>query len=410
MTVNFDTMPTENTYTGLVIVSPMMFGEDEKDQDRARWFGPGQIGCVCDGVTSSPNSAEAAELVTSFVPMLFEEDSLKMVCNLLMARRQEFQQSELVTPDGTTPGMQDLLKKVIQEKRSISFQTTVVATKLVCQQKAVLAYIMRCGDSAFFAFSGEGEPLSLSLTYPLNPGKASKAANKRTNPGCLSYKMSFGPGDQILVRVEGPLSEYKNLARRAGIKNEHMRNWLVCTPIDVCGRYEHSLGSGPLGMRRLSLRQADQLLIPKYLYGSQLDSNGQRYRVLEYSSTIRLLSAAGTSASLSRIIQHGSTTEVLPDHFYCGCVEYYQDRFPPGSGFVLCSDGLYSIFSDARRLWAWVQENANALSHEDERQSVLKRLHSKLNDKGGDDDISFVLVYPRDSAVIRSEDVKAVDR
>ena len=35
-------------YTALTVVSPLMYGDDRKDQDRALWYGPGQIACVCD--------------------------------------------------------------------------------------------------------------------------------------------------------------------------------------------------------------------------------------------------------------------------------------------------------------------------------------------------------------------------
>lgn len=409
--MDFDTMPTVNSYTALTIVSAMMFGEDSKDQDRARWYGPGQVGCVCDGVTSSANSGEAAELSASFAPVLFEgsiKDKLSTLCGLLMARRQELQQSSVVVPDGTPLGMQDLLRKVIREKRSISFQTTMVAVKLVCEEKAVRAYILKCGDSAFLAYSGEGELLSSSITYPYSPGNHEETANRRTNFSS-SREMSFGPGDQILVRVEGLLSEYKGLAERAGIKNEHIDNWLVCTPMDVC--YSHDIvNENTLQRRPLSLKVADQVIVPRYLYGTQLASKGQRYRFLDYSSTIRLVSVTGPNALADQIGQHGSTTMVLPDHFYCGYIESYQDRFPVGTQFVLCSDGLYSSFLDARRLWTWLHDNARALSHKDERTPVLKQLHSRLHAKGGDDDISFVWIHPRRSDVIGTQDSKAIDK
>ena len=51
-----------NTYLNVItVVSPMYDGADKKDQDRAVWFPVNQTACVCDGVTSSPFAAEAAE-------------------------------------------------------------------------------------------------------------------------------------------------------------------------------------------------------------------------------------------------------------------------------------------------------------------------------------------------------------
>jgi hypothetical protein len=83
---------TERGYAAIVVVSPLVHGEDKKDQDRARFFEPGQSACLCDGVTSSPDSAQAAELVTSFAPTLFQgnvAERLGVLCDLLMALRQE---------------------------------------------------------------------------------------------------------------------------------------------------------------------------------------------------------------------------------------------------------------------------------------------------------------------------------
>jgi len=397
--MNFDRMPTANTYAALTIVSPMMFGEDEKDQDRARWFGPGQIACVCDGVSSSPCSDEAAELVTSYAPIMFDgnrENNLRTICNLLMARRKEYQQSEMVLPDGTSPVMQNILRKVMQEKKATGFQTTLVAAKLVCSEKTVSAHILKCGDSAFFAFSDEGELLSSSLTHGPHNNRAAKDKQIQSS---LFDGMSFGPGDQILVRIEGLLYNDKNLSQRTQIKYKHLKNWLVCTPIEICGRGAHPIENRSPALRRLSLRPADRLLVPRYLYGTQLTSKGKRYRVLDYSSTIRVISMEGTGDEQNKITQRGSTTMVLPDHFYKGYVESYEDRFPLGTQFVLCSDGFYSGFSNARCLWEWLRNNSSALSHKDERQPVLKRLHSQVNAKSGDDDISFVWVYPRKTDV-----------
>ncbi len=401
ISLDFNTMPTANTYNALTIVSAMMLGDDKKDQDRARWYGPGQVACVCDGLTSSPCSGQGAKLVTSFAPIIFDDDSedkIQTMCNLLMALREEYQQSDLIIPDGTSPAMQDVLRKVVQEKRASSFQTTMVAMKIVRYEKTVTANILKCGDSAFFAFSHEGELLTSSLTH--NPYKNRSIENKRNNSSFSFDGMSFGPGYQILVRVEGLLSHCKALAQQTQIRYKHLKNWLVCTPIEVCGLGTYPIDKGASALPRLFLRPADHLLLPKYLYGTQLTSKGQRYRVLDYSSTIRVLSAEGIGASRSRIAQRGSTTIVLPDHFYGGYVESYQDTFPLGTHFVLCSDGFYSGFSDAGSLWKWLRGNARALLHKDGKKAVLKRLHSDLEAKGGDDDISFVWAYPRKADVL----------
>jgi serine/threonine protein phosphatase PrpC len=379
----------------LTLLSEMAFGEGKKDQDRARWYGPGQVACVCDGVSSSPCSGQGAELVVSHAPVMFggrDPDNLRTVCDLLMAWRREYEQSEITFPKGISPAMRDTLQKITREKQATSFQTTAVAAQIICGEKAVSVHILKCGDSAFFAFSNEGELLSSSLTH--GPHNHRATPNKCNNHCCLFDGMSFGPGDQILIRIEGVLSNYRELGHRAQIQDKHLKNWLVCCPVEICGGGAHPIDSSRSPLHRLSLGPTDYLLVPRYLHGTQLTSQGQRYQVLDYSSTIRVLSADGPDASYNRIVQRGTTTKVLPDHFYSGHVESYVDCFPINTHFVLCSDGFYSGFSDARCLWEWLRHNAGALSHQDERQPVLKWLHSHLYARSGDDDISFVWAYP----------------
>ena len=73
---------TAEPYTALVFVSPMIDAGESKNQDRARWYGHGQIGGVFDGVSNSPESAKAAELGTTFLPIMFNgKPDLDAFCN-----------------------------------------------------------------------------------------------------------------------------------------------------------------------------------------------------------------------------------------------------------------------------------------------------------------------------------------
>jgi serine/threonine protein phosphatase PrpC len=93
----------------------------------------------------------------------------------------------------------------------------------------------------------------------------------------------------------------------------------------------------------------------------------------------------------------GSTTLVLPDHFYTGAYECYRDSFPRQTNFLLCSDGLYGAFSNWAELYEWLRLNAAALNSEVTRQTLLEQLHERLNSSKGDDDISLIWVQPRES-------------
>jgi hypothetical protein len=380
---------TADPYGATTVVSPMMFGEESKDQDRARWHEPGLVACVCDGVTSSPRAAQAAELVTSFVPVLFDGDvggKLRTICDLLVAHRREFETAALALPDETPEPMRLMLQAVFRQKQSQSFQTTLVALRLRPGRLDVGVDILRCGDSAYLAFSGDGELLHSSLASPPEIGNYGRRTS--ASPG-----WRFGPGDQILVQLEGSLDHHKKAAVNAGVDERYLKNWLICTPVHGC----QSESSGTPQSAPLVVGPQDRLLVPRYLYGRQLESQGQEYRCLDYSSAIRIVPTTPPIVRADGIEHLGSVTAVLPDHAGSGCYDHVEDRFPLGTHFVLCSDGFYSAFATTAELWAWLQENREVLAKIQEREPTLTELHHWLHEKGGDDDLSFVWMYPMSS-------------
>jgi len=395
--MNSNTIPKIQAYEGLTIQSPIMFGGDKKDQDRARWSEPCQIACVCDGVSSSPYAAEAAGLVSSCAPFVFNgniHDRIEMLCEFLMTLRKDCQENkEVIFPKNTPVSMQQILYEIIMRKRSIAYQTTMVAAKFICNYKGVDAHVVKFGDSTLFACSASGDLLSSSLSFP------SKSYNSVDTSDCKtfnSYELNsknYGPGDDILVRIEGSLSQYHSLAIRAGIKPEKTHNWTVCVPVDSCSNNESKQNLSEL--QALSLTPQDRLLVPKLLYGTNLTCQGQKYRLLPFSSTIRYVSALESISNVNSFGNHSPATKVLPDHFYSGDFDLYQDRFPHGTNFILCSDGFYNSFSNWHQLWEWIQQNATDLNDDNKKESILEKLHMQLNSKKGDDDISFIWVKPK---------------
>jgi hypothetical protein len=382
----------------MTVVSPMMFGEEQKDQDRARFFGPGLVGCVCDGVTSSPRSEKAAELVTSLAPTLFGgslRERLGMVCDLLTVHRQEFQAAHVAAPQDVPEAMRTMIEEIFREKQAISFQTTMVATRIRPNRGQVVVDVLRCGDSALLVYSADGELLSSSLAPPVGRGEG-------RYDRFHSRRFRFGSGDQILVRVEGSLGAYESRAANSGISDRYAENWIVCTPVDAC----HKAKASPSRSPALVLGPDDRLLVPRYLYGQALESQGQEYRCLDYSSTIRIWPTSPPGVWTDGIEHRGSVTAVLPDHFYSGHYDCYEDRFPGGTHFVLCSDGFYSAFATASEMWAWLQENKDVLAKVQEREPKLTELHHRLHEKGGDDDMSFVWMSPASSAVLDGDEIE----
>lgn len=375
---------SDRDYIALTFVSPMIDGGESKNQDRARWYGHGQIGGVFDGVSSSPESAKAAELAALFLPIIFDgniNENLRILCDLLISNRYECHNDDNIRlPDNTPPAMRDMLRKVVRQKRSYSYQTTIVAVKLIPDGNNVICHVIKCGDSAYFAFSPNGRLLTSSLEF------GSQQTDKTLE---TPQTMLFGPGDEIVVRIENELCDNTTLLKNSTIKPEHASNWLVCSAVDSCSGKEEE-HRNILDLKGLSLNPGDLLLVPKYLYGTQLTSEERKYLVLRYSSSIK----TGSFAPVKPLASAGSTTMVIPDHFYSGCYDSFQDRFPKDTNFLLCSDGFYNAFAGWDELWQWLQINKALLQDNNGSEEILAKLHTELQSRGGDDDISFIWAMP----------------
>lgn len=379
--------PLRIPYTGVVAISPAVFVDEEKNQDRARFFGPGQVACLCDGVTTSPHAEKAAEIITSLAPALFQGNTcerLRMACDQLMNERAQFRGIRPSLAKDMPEGMQAMVIQALRQNQANSFQTTMVAVRVRADTTRVTVDLLRCGDSAFFAFSDDGELLKSSLSQPSGCQNDHRILSH-------SHRRMFGPGRQILVRVEGSLSDHQDLAHNSGIDAKYLRNWLVCTPIDVGPDSEKNR---PADAQGLMITAETRLLVPRYLHGHQLESKGREYRGLDYSSTIRILPNSPPTVPADSVERHGSATAVLPDHVYGGHFESVEDQFPVDTQFVLCSDGVYGAFATTSELWTWIQANRNALHAGQELSSLFTELHERLRERSGDDDMSLVWMYP----------------
>lgn len=383
-----------HTHEALVLFSPLVHGEEVKNQDRAIWYGSQQVACVCDGVTSSPCSEQAAELSAVCSPALFKgpiRERLHMVCDLLLSRRQEYlAKSHTEAPDDTSPVMQKLLNEIIQEKKQVAFQTTLVAAQFSRDQDDTRVHLVKCGDSAFIAFSPDGELLATTLTDSI----ASKP-QPRSGSSCYTQGVSFVPGTQILVRIEGDLADHAPMARKAGIKKRHLSNWLVSSFVEHCPDQHDLTHTHVISSPSLALRQGDILLIPKYLYGTELSGDEQQhYRCLTYSTAIRSPGNAMSCKRFESFSQNGSATKVLPDHGHNDEFESIIDTYPADTHFILCSDGFHGGFVNWSQMFRWLNRNRSSLLNNVDIPEILTGLHQNLSEHGGDDDISMIWIYP----------------
>lgn len=377
---------SNSQYSALAVVSPMFSGGEAKNQDRARWYGSTQIACVCDGVSSSPFSAEAAEYLTMAIPPVFCSDinkRLEMAADILLKQRIELcANMPVIQGEKYTLGMQQMLLDVVRQKNTSSFQTTLIAIRISGSRDSVIVDLIKCGDSAFFAFSKDGALLSSSLQF----------SSQLSVPIPAQKHIIFGPGDEMLVRIEGRLCEYMELAKQSGISPEFVKNWMVCTPIDSC-KEMHQRVNNLLEIKTLCLTEDDRLIVPEYLYGKNLSSRGRQYKILNFSTAIKALPRL-SEISKSGFNGKSSATNVFPDHFYSGNYDLFRDSFPAGTNFVLCSDGFYSAFDDFDELHSWLKINEQSLSSPHHRVKMMEGLHSQLSTKSSDDDISFIWATP----------------
>ena len=366
----------------VVVRSPMHLDGEVKDQDRAFWSSVMSTACVSDGVTSSPFSHDGAEIVSCFSPVLFKDanrltDNLRVLADLLMFKRSEALRLPVQIDPDRPLAMQTMLREVAQENLARSYQTTLVAACFVWVDNTVLASVVSVGDSAFFAFSSDGELLATSL-----PNPTSKDGDITISP----RDIRLGPGDVILAKVVFDTAKDPSLVSRVGIPIKSAGNWLVCRPLDQIHRSStHCSKDGCV----LWLGSDEQLFVPKYLAEMASDPKYRNYRWIRYSKVLRTLKSPRPQPVMQ---DKSNLTAVMPDHFYSGDWQNFQERFPPDAQFVLASDGFYSCFSTPRELWLWLNSNRSELCQHGDKSPAVSGLHHRLQASSGDDDVSFVWV------------------
>lgn len=391
-------------FDALVVVSPSACGGEEKNQDRARWFPASQVASLGDGVTSSPRAAEAAQLAVDLSPTLFmgnTSERLGGLCDLLLTHRLEELNDPLALPRGGSPQMHEMLAEVARDCMASAFQTTLVAAAFATAGDASVVDLVRCGDSAFFAFSPAGDLLGASPSWERAPEPVPPAQQAELE------HIRFGPGDEILVKVLGRASDAALLAGLGPLDLWSPDRWLVCQPLDGCDR-SAAPERPDAGSRTHWLNQRDRLVVPAFQLGYVGEPCRRTYRQLLYSSVIRLRRCSGEAPARLTFDGKGSVTEVLPDHYNAGRWVHHQDRFPPDTHFILASDGFYSAFETPGELWAWLECDRLVLDADD-RNALMLSLHRQLHAKRSDDDMSFIWVHPCQPADNRRADPERDD-
>jgi serine/threonine protein phosphatase PrpC len=155
-------------WSSILVQSPGHEDGEPKDQDRIRWFPDSKVACVCDGTTSSPYSAEAAQLVADQAAYLFQSPENMTpfeVCEKLRDKLQNLRREAALRPIRTREGLSDAVREMIlaeaEKKRQKSHQTTVAAASMKLEHDGLHIHLFKCGDSEMLVFDTSGE-----LLYP----------------------------------------------------------------------------------------------------------------------------------------------------------------------------------------------------------------------------------------------------
>lgn len=372
--------------TAITVVSPMAFGGEVKNQDRARWSNATRTAAVADGVTSSPHSVQAAQIVIDLSPMLFlapdvVESRLGVLADLLRIKRLEAQVAGLKAGSSTPAAIRSMLQDAANEKLQHSHQTTLVSANFVAAGDAIVSTVINIGDSAFFAFGPDNQLLYTSL-----PLSSSEPTCDNTAAG-----LSFGPGACLLAKIRGDASEFPALAHAVGIRPCSAGNWFVVTPIDLLAGTNGNGQARPIGSSFCSIRLDEPIVVPRYLVDPMEDAACSSLCKIRFSRNIRI---PGESRCFEQSFDgKGAATAVLPDHFPGRAGHCVTERFPRATDFLLCSDGFYSAFDNTTAMRRWLLDHKDRLRDSTQHVNILETLHQQLHDKCGDDDISFVWVF-----------------
>lgn len=383
-----DQSPKSTTsFDAIVVVSPGHEGNDEKNQDRARYYARNQVAALSDGLSSSPYSEVAAQICVTDAPGLLVgngndcKKQLESLSQTLFAQRWAVQDEPVAIPTGVTPAMEPAFREAVRHQRANAFQATIVAIRLTAVPGRTHGQIISCGDSALYAFRPNGAVITTTRRWdcggPAGPGESS------TNSPC-----SRPPnGTEVLVKILGPLPRWPAVAKQFDILSRYQHHWLVCIPLDVASSIR---GEAPVPDRSRLVQDAehDPWLVPTYLLGCAPAVGSAQYRQIRYCRNIRHIPNRDQTRATK---PDTSITPVLPDHVAAGRWAYADESFPADTHFVLASDGFYRGFVDETEMWIWLKQHEAVLQTSAE---PLNELHNRLKSRLGDDDISLVWVRP----------------
>lgn len=114
------------------------------------------------------------------------------------------------------------------------------------------------------------------------------------------------------------------------------------------------------------------------------------YFLVASDGAILSTSLRGFDPQTGRFGHAGNTTVALPDDL--DALSSWEGDIAVGAEILLCTDGLYDAFDTFTELHAWLKRISGSWRRgdDDDISKEMERLHERLVQRRGDDDIAFV--------------------
>ena len=370
----------------ILVVSPSSVG-DIKNQDRARSYPASGIFAVADGVSSSPHSGAAAEIVADNCAALFRSElpaALLAISEILLAKRAEALRMPADIPSSIPTSMRAMMQRSMQEQMHDAYQTTLVAVAVNRIEEQLEFDAVVCGDSAYFCFTADGEVLATSYAEKTK-------ADLPPNDGRFQFVRY---GDDLLLKVTAPLLEV-DIDIDAYHDADHLRleRWYVAEILD-----HHQGDANIAGAAQETgawIAFDTPLLVPSYLLERRVPEHGANYQTVKFSRMLKWQSVSelsGANAPSPSLRDGGVMTAVVPDHAVNGHWQHHRELLPRDAHVVLCSDGFYECFDQPADLLAWLTSHEGALRDTAKCEASMQSLHRLRGERQGDDDMSLIWI------------------
>ena len=233
-------------YEALFLSSPASGEDGVKDQDRTAWDPQRLIACVCDGLTTTPYSTNAAEHLCLRLSEIMAGPqhsilpAMHTVCGELLEMRAQSINKPLLFDDAVPPVLHEMLRDVAMRDRQISFQSTAALLRITeTPDSEHVARAFWCGDTGIFVFRHDGK-LAWSNLELAADGKVEHCSITHSLPDCpdnatlldlaIEQSESSAPIDEgasFLVASDGFYSAFPNCYDMWAWLNTH-RGLLCC--------------------------------------------------------------------------------------------------------------------------------------------------------------------------------------